>query len=167
MTDTDGSRIRRAGDGDAAAIADIYNEAILTTTSTFDTEPKSVEERLAWLGQHDDRHPVYVLEVDGRVAGWASLTAWSDRTAYAGTAETSFFVHSEFHGRGYGKRLKFALVDAAREIGLHTLIARVAEGSDASVHICRQAGFERIGTMKQVGYKFDRYLDVDVFQLLL
>lgn len=110
---------------------------------------------------------MFVLEVDGRIAGWASLTAWSDRKAYAGTAETSFFVHSSYHGRGYGKRLKLALVDAAREIGLHTLIARVAEGSDASVHICRSAGFERIGTMKQVGHKFGRYLDVDVFQLLL
>jgi phosphinothricin acetyltransferase len=73
--------IRLAQASDAAAIAEIYNEAILTTTATFDTEPKTVEEREQWLQSHDERHPVLVAEVDGRVLGWASLTIWSDRPA--------------------------------------------------------------------------------------
>src|SRR5689334_23168715 len=97
---TDAStKIRRAELADASAIADIYNEAILTTTATFDTEPKSVEDRVQWLQSHDERHPVLVAVVDGTVVGWASLTRWSERRAYDETAETSFYVHSSQRGR--------------------------------------------------------------------
>src|SRR3954465_14725432 len=102
----DSITIRHAVLADAAAIAVIYNEAILTTTATFDTEPKSVDERTQWLKSHDERHPVLVAVVDGRVVGWASLSSWSDRCAYADTAETSFYVHSTYRGRGIGRRLK-------------------------------------------------------------
>ncbi|MCA9049917.1 MAG: GNAT family N-acetyltransferase, partial [Planctomycetaceae bacterium] len=84
MTDLQFS-IRLAEHSDAVAIAEIYNEAIRTTTATFDTEPKSVEDRRQWLEQHDQRHPVWVAEVDGSVVGWASISAWSDRPAYNDT----------------------------------------------------------------------------------
>ena len=73
--------IRRAEIADAPRIAEIYNEAILTTTATFDTEVKSVAEREQWLASHDERHPVLVAVVEGTVVGWASLTRWSDRRA--------------------------------------------------------------------------------------
>src|SRR6187401_518011 len=95
--------IRRAEHADARAIADIYNEAILTTTATFDTEPKSEEERLGWIKAHDERHPVLVALVEGRVVGWASLSRWSERCAYEDTAETSFYVHSSHRGLGIGR----------------------------------------------------------------
>src|SRR5512136_902684 len=94
--------IRRADLADVPAIAEIYNEAILTTTATFDTETKSVEERAQWLKSHDERHPVLVAVVDDRVVGWACLTRWSERRAYDDTAETSFYVHSTHRGRGIG-----------------------------------------------------------------
>ena len=105
--------IRPAQINDAGAIAEIYNEAILTTTATFDTEPKPVEERELWLRSHNERHPVLVAVVDGRVVGWASLTAWSDRPAYADTAETSFYVHSTQRGHGIGRKLKEAIIAEA------------------------------------------------------
>ena len=72
--------IRHSIPGDATAIAEIYNEAIRSTTATFDPEPKTVEDRVRWLEGHDERHPVFVAEVDGRVVGWGALTKWSDRT---------------------------------------------------------------------------------------
>jgi L-amino acid N-acyltransferase len=159
--------IRRAELADAPAIADIYNEAILTTTATFDTEPKSVEERTAWLQAHDDRHPVLVAVVDGKVVGWASLTSWSDRCAYADTAETSFYVHSTHRGRGIGRQLKLAIIDEATRLGFHTLIARVAEGSHESIHLNEATGFTHVGTLKQVGRKFGRLLDVHILQKML
>jgi len=90
MTTSRSVMLRRAVSADAPAIADIYNEAILTTTATFDTEPKSVAEREQWLQSHDERHPVLVAVMDGIVVGWASLTRWSERCAYDDTAETSF-----------------------------------------------------------------------------
>jgi phosphinothricin acetyltransferase len=159
--------IRAAELTDAAAIADIYNEAILTTTATFDTEPKSVEERTAWLQGRGDRHPVLVAIVGARVAGWASLSPWSERKAYDATAETSFYVGSTFRGQGVGRKLKEAIIQEARRLGYHTLIARVAGGSAASVHLNEGAGFVHVGTLKEVGRKFERWLDVHIMQKML
>jgi phosphinothricin acetyltransferase len=159
--------IRLARAIDAVAIADIYNEAIASTTATFDTEPKSEEERLRWLDSHDNRHPVFVAESDGRVIGWAALTKWSDRPAYARTVESSFYVGRQFRGRGIGRALKVRLIEEARRLGFHTILALVAEGSDASIHLNKSVGFTHIGTMKEVGLKFGQRLDVHVMQLML
>lgn len=159
--------IRHAVAGDAAAIADIYNEAIHTTTATFDTEPKTAEDRLQWLNDHDERHPVFVAELDGQIAGWASLTKWSDRPAYYQTAETSFYVGEAFRGRGIGSALKERLIEEGRRLGFHTFLARAAGESLASIHINESFGFRHIGTMKEVGFKFGRRLDVHVMQLML
>jgi L-amino acid N-acyltransferase len=159
--------IRRATLADATAIAEIYNEAILTTTATFDTEPKSVEEREEWLRSHGERHPVLVAELGGRVVGWVSLSRWSDRSAYDDTAETSFYVHSTHRGCGIGRKLKEAIVEEARRLGFHTLIARVAEGSSESLHLNESAGFVHVGTLKEVGRKFGKLLDVHILQKML
>src|SRR5262245_20451560 len=133
--------IRRAELADAPAIAEIYNESILTTTATFDTEVKTVQEREQWLQTHDERHPLLVAVVDGKVVGWSSITQWSDRRAYDATAETSSYVHSTFRGRGIGRQLKTAIIAEARKLGYHTLLARIAQGSDASIHLNEEAGF--------------------------
>lgn len=167
MTATTHVAIRRARLADAPAITDIYNEAILTTTATFDTEPKSVEERTQWLQSHDDRHPVLVAVVDGNVVGWASLTPWSPRRAYDDTAETSFYVHSAHRRSGIGRQLKDALIEEARRLRYHSLIARIAEGSNESLRLNASAGFVRVGTLKEVGRKFGRLLDVHIMQKML
>lgn len=169
MTDrpTAVASIRRAEIADAAAIAGIYNEAILNTTATFDTEPKSIDERRAWLQARSDRHPVLVAEVDGRVAGFAVLNPWSDRAAYDDTAETGLYVHSEYRDRGIGRALKAALIAEARQLGFHALIARITADSEASLHLNREAGFVEVGTLREVGRKFGRLLDVLIMQKLL
>jgi len=95
-------QIRRAELADLEAITEIYNEAILTTTATFDTEPKTGAERLEWFQSHDERHPILVAVLGGRVIGWASLSKWSDRRAYDDTAETSFYVKADCRRRGVG-----------------------------------------------------------------
>lgn len=159
--------IRPAARSDLPAIMEIYNEAIRTTTATFDTEPKTLDERRQWFESHGERHPILVAEWDGRVIGWASLTKWSDRKAYDSTAETSFYVAEQYRGRGAGRELKRCIIEEARRLGYHTLIARVAEGSDASLHLNEQAGFRHVGTLKEVGRKFGRLLDVHMLQLML
>ena len=160
-------QIRQALPADVEAITAIYNEAILTTTATFDTEPKTTAERLEWFKAHDERHPVLVAAVEGTIAGWASLSRWSDRPAYDDTAETSFYVQSKYRGRGIGRMLKEAIIEEARRLHFHTLIARVAEGSQESLHLNESAGFVHIGTMKQVGRKFGKLLDVHILQKML
>ena len=167
MSDSTNVIIRQARPSDATAIAHIYNEAILTTVATFDTEPKTAEERARWLASHDDRHPILVAEVDGAVVGWASLTEWSDRPAYADTAESSFYVHSTHRGRGIGRKLKEAIVDHARRLGYHTLIARITAGSIESLHLNESTGYVHVGTLKEVGRKFGRLLDVHILQKIL
>jgi phosphinothricin acetyltransferase len=159
--------IRRARPSDVEAITAIYNEAILTTTATFDTEPKTLEDRAAWLSAHTACLPVLVAEAEGVVVGWASLSRWSDRPAYDGTVETSFYVAAAHRGRGIGRRLKEATIREARRLGYHTLIARVAEGSAESLHLNEAMGFVHVGTLKQVGRKFGRYLDVHILQKML
>jgi L-amino acid N-acyltransferase len=164
--------IRRATPADVPGISDIYNEAIRTTVATFDTEEKTVEDRERWLRAHDDRHPVLVALVGDRMAGdrvvgWASLTEWSDRCAYADTVEVSCYVHSEFRDQGIGRQLLAAIIDEARRAKHHTVLGRAAEGSDASLHLCQEAGFVVIGTLKEVGRKFGRLLDVHMLQLML
>jgi len=148
-------------------LAEIGDEAILHTTATFDTEPKTVDDRRAWFEAHEPRQPVLVAEEDGVVCGYACLSKWSDRCAYDETAETSFYVKGGFQGRGIGRALKGAIIQAARDLGYHTLLARVAAGSDASLHLNREFGFELVGTMKEVGMKFGRRIDVHLLQLML
>jgi len=160
-------QIRRAVLEDIEPITAIYNEAILTTTATFDTEPKTIAERLEWFKTHDERHPILAATIEGRLVGWASLTRWSDRPAYDDTAETSFYVQSEYRGQGIGRMLKEAIIEEARKLHFHTLIARVAEGSQESLHLNESAGFVHVGTMKEVGRKFGKLLDVHILQKML
>lgn len=156
--------IRPATLDDLKAITAIYNEAILTTVATFDIEPKSEAERAGWLNAHDGRHPVLVAEIERQVVGWASLSKWSDRLAYADTAEISLYIHSSRRGQGIGKQLIAAIVAEGEKAGLHTLIARIAAGNEASVRLHLAAGFERIGVMREVGRKFGQLLDIHLMQ---
>jgi len=158
---------RRATLADVPAITEIYNEAILTTTATFDVEPKTVADREVWLHAHDGRFPVIVGAVGKEIAGWASLTPWSERAAYDDTAETALYVHSTYRGRGIGRELNARIIEEARQLKFHTLIARVTEDSDASIHLNEAAGFILVGTVKEVGRKFGRLLDVHVMQKML
>jgi phosphinothricin acetyltransferase len=108
-----------------------------------------------------------VAVVEGKVVGWSSLNQWSDRRAYDETAETSFYVKSEFRGRGIGRKLKEATITEAKRLGFHSLLARVAQGSEESLHLNYSVGFVLVGTMKEVGQKFGKRLDVHILQKML
>jgi len=158
--------IRSATAADVPAITDIYNDAILRTVASFDTAPKSLNEQAAWFNAHDARHPILVAELDGAVVGWASLSAWSDRCAYADTAEVSLYVAERHRGKGVGRKLLDEIIKEGRRAGLHTVISRIAEGNDVSVHLHESVGFRHIGIMKEVGRKFGGLLDVIMMQLI-
>ncbi len=158
--------IRTAAAEDLPAIVDIYNEAIKTTAATFDTEPKTLAEREEWFRAHGGKWPVIVAAGEGRVLGWASLSRWSGRCAYAGTAELSFYVGSTHRGRGIGRRLAEEIVRRGEEVGLHTLLAVVVDESEVSIHILTLLGFERAGYLREVGRKFGRLLNVHILQLI-
>jgi L-amino acid N-acyltransferase YncA len=156
--------IRKATSDDLAAITEIYNQAILRTTATFDTEPKSLEEQKVWFESHGPKYPVLVAEEDGKVTGWASLSKWSDRCAYSDTAEISLYIDEKKRGKGIGRKLLEAIIREGEKTGIHSIIARIAEGNETSIHLHQSVGFEQIGIMKEVGRKFGRLLDVYLMQ---
>jgi len=159
--------IRPATLEDLDAITEIYNEAILKTVATFDTEPKTLEEQRIWFANHVPKYPILVAERDGIVVGWASLSMWSDRCAYSDTAEISLYVKEGYRGKGIGKRLLEAIIQEGQKAGFHTVIGRIAEGSEVSIHLCESVGFEHIGIMKEVGRKFGKLLDIHLMQKIL
>jgi L-amino acid N-acyltransferase len=158
--------IRPAANHDLDSILNIYNEAVMNTVATFDTEPRSVSQHEDWFRHHGERHPVFVADEEGAVTGWASLSAWSDRRAYDDTAEISLYVRSDRRGRGIGKALMKAMVDAGETQGLHTIIARIAGGNEVSIRLHRSAGFKPIGIMREVGFKFGKRIDVHMMQMI-
>lgn len=154
---------------DAAAIAAIYNHAVLNTTATFDTEPKTPADREAWLAHHALRpqHPVIVAEIDGAVAGWGSFSSWSDRCSYASTVEMSVYIDPAYHRRGIGRALAERLLELAPAIGVHYILGRICTENTASIALTESLGFASIGVMHEVGRKFDRWLDVAMYELLV
>jgi len=159
--------IRRAVPGDAAAIAEIYNHYVAATTATFDEEPKSVVEREQWLIDHGAGHPVMVAVADDRVVGWASLTRWGTRPAYRHTSEVGVYVRHGATGKGIGTRLLGSVIEAAGELQMHALIALVVSDNVGSLELMRRCGFADVGIMREVGFKFGRWLDVVIMELLL
>jgi phosphinothricin acetyltransferase len=158
--------VRRAGEGDAGSILAIYNDAVASTVATFDTEPRSLEGQFEWLREHDPPYVILVGESGGKVIGWASLSRWSDRKAYAETAEVSVYVDARMRGKGVGRRLLARLVEEGARSPFHTLLARVADGNAASLRLHESLGFRPVGVMKEVGFKFGRRIDVHLLQLV-
>lgn len=160
--------IRSASSSDLPAIMDIYHDEVLHGVGTFDTEPLGEERQRAWLAVHDSpRYPLTVDDEGGRIAGWASLKPWSDRRAYARTAEISVYVRRDRRGRGVGRSLLRDMLERGREAGIGVILARIAGENQASLSLFRKAGFRSIGTMRRVGEKFGRVLDVELLDLHL
>ncbi|TMA47656.1 MAG: N-acetyltransferase family protein, partial [Deltaproteobacteria bacterium] len=108
-----------------------------------------------------------VAEESGRVVGWGSLSAWSDRCAYARAAEVSVYVHQDHRGHGIGRALLADLIARGRAAGLGVLLARIESSGAASLALHRALGFQPIGTMRRVGEKSGRLLDVELLDLHL
>jgi L-amino acid N-acyltransferase len=158
--------IRKAGIQDLRAITEIYNQAVLHTTATFDTGTKTVEEQRVWYDKHGAKYPILVAEEDKNVVGWASLSAYSDRCAYSDTAEASIYITEGKQHKGLGRQLSEAILKAGKDAKLHTIILRIAEGNAASLKLAKSLGFKDVGTMKEVGKKFGKLLDVYIMQLI-
>ncbi len=159
--------LRRAVNADAEAIRQIYNAEVLTSTVTFDLVERSLADQVAWLAARDGAHAVLVCEDGGDVIGFGSLSVYRDRPAYRTTVEDSIYVHRDHQGKGVGRMLLDRLVDTARDHGFHAMIGRIVGGHLASIALHQKCGFEIVGTEKEVGRKFGKWLDVVVVQKLL
>jgi phosphinothricin acetyltransferase len=159
--------IRPATLADLAAIREIYNYYVSNSTCTFQLEPEAEETRAAWFENRSPVHPVTVATLDDVVLGWAALSPWNSRCGYARTVEASVYVRQDSHRRGLGRSLLVDLMARARALGHHTIIGGTCTEQAASLALQEALGFVPVGCLKQVGFKFGRWLDVVYTQFLL
>jgi phosphinothricin acetyltransferase len=161
--------IRPATEADLQRILDIYNDAILTTTATWDEAPWTMERRREWWKDHaaDPTTPVLVADCAGEVAGFSYLSWYRPKSGYRFTREDTVYVDPLFHGQGLGRALLGALMDEARRLGMHAVIASIEASNEASIALHRSFGFEMVGTEREVGFKFNRWLDSVYMEALL
>jgi len=160
-------KIRKAKENDIKDITKIYNEAILKTNVTFDIKEKTEKEIKKWFKDHGSNNPILVSEKDKKVVGWAALSKYDSKKAYSKTAEISIYVLEKYQGQGIGKSLMREILKEGEKAGIHAVIARITKGNDISIHLHEEFGFEKIGTLKEVGKKFGKILDVHIFECLL
>jgi L-amino acid N-acyltransferase YncA len=160
--------LRLAERRDAAAIRDIYNVEVAESTVTFDMVPRTLDEQVAWIDEHSGGHPAIVAVAgDGTVVGFGSLSPYKDRPAYSTTVEDSVYVHRDHRRSGLGKLMLEELLRLGRDHGFHAVIARIVGDHDASIALHTGGGFEHVGVEREVGRKFNRWLDVVELQRLL
>jgi len=157
---------RMASPEDAEAIRTIYNHEVEYSAVTFDLRPRSLDEQRAWLRDRSGAHSVVVAEVDGRVAGFASLSPFRTKPAYKTSVENSIYVAESHRGEGIGDVLLGELCDLADRHGFHAMFARIVDANGASIALHLKHDFFDVGTEVQVGRKFGRWLDVKVMQRL-
>lgn len=161
--------IRPATTADLPGILEIYNDAVLNTTATYDYEPRTLEHRTQWFEERQrDNFPVFVaVDATGRVVGWSALNPFHARCGYRFTSENSIYVAADQRGKGVGKLLLAPLLEAAQTRGLHAIIAAIDATNEASLRLHAAFGFERVGHFKETGFKFGRWLDVVYMQKLI
>jgi len=159
--------VRVARLDDAESMRAIYNVEVQTSTVTFDLVPRSLADQRAWLAARSGAHTALVAVEDGEVIGFGSLSPYKDRPAYATSVEDSVYIHQDHQGKGVGRMLLTALVAAAEASGFHAVFARIVGGHEASIGLHAALGFEIVGTEREVGRKFGRWLDVVVMERLL
>jgi phosphinothricin acetyltransferase len=159
-----GQHVRDATEADLPAVAEIYAYETHFSYSTFETEERPLR---AWAHKLRGHYPFLVAEEDGTVLGYAYASEFRDRPAYHRTVETSVYVHRDARGRRLGSMLYDALLARVSADGYHTALALIALPNDPSVRLHERAGFTHAGTMREVGDKQDRMIDVGVWQRML
>lgn len=159
--------IRAIRPEDASQICTIYNYYIENTIVTFEETPVSESEMKSRIVQTIQKHPWIVYEQDGVIIGYAYASEWKSRCAYKYSVETTVYLKSDAKGHGIGSILYGELIRLLREKNLHAAIGGIALPNEASVVLHEKFGFEKIGQFKQVGYKFDTWIDVGYWELIL
>lgn len=148
---TDRMIIRDAVESDLAAVIDIYNAAVATRISTAQLEPVTFVERRDWLRDHSpDRHPFWVLEMDGKVGGWLTFKSFLPRCAYRGTAELSVYVDARFRRRGIARKLLEEAIERAPALEINAMVGLIFAHNEPSLKLFSRLGFERWGLLPRI-----------------
>jgi phosphinothricin acetyltransferase len=160
--------IRVATADDLPQMLDIYNEIIANTTAVFQYDPHTIEMRKEWFEKKEEEgYPVFVAEEDNIIVGFSTIGQFRNWQAYKYSVENSVYVKAGHRGRGISKLLLQPLIDSAKKMGMHTIIAGIVADNEASLALHKQFGFVEVAHFKEVGYKFEKWLDLKFLQLMI
>nr|WP_297460247.1 GNAT family N-acetyltransferase [uncultured Halomonas sp.] len=162
--------LRQADTNDAVALVEIYNHYITSSIATFEEQPITPAEMASRLvGVQDAGLPWWVAldEATGTISGYAYATRWKPRSAYRHSVEASVYLADGMIGRGLGRRLASAVLKSLDECGIHVVLAGIALPNPASVALHEALGFEKVAHLRDVGRKFERWIDVGYWQRVL
>jgi L-amino acid N-acyltransferase YncA len=160
--------IRPAEEKDLDGVLEIYNDAILNTTAIYNYLPYTRKDIEQWYtDKKTAKHPVFVAIVDDSVAGFTSYGQFRLRPAYKYSVEHSVYVHPNFRGRGIAKKLLLEIIEAAKQNNIHAIVAGIDADNKVSIGLHRQFNFAIVGNIKEVGYKFGKWLDLTFMELVL
>lgn len=158
--------IRNVLDHDASQIASIYNHYIKESTHTFETTVIDETEMLKRIKSIRTNYPFIVFEKDKQIIAYAYASTWKTRQAYDLTVESSVYVDAAHHGKGIATSLYAVLLDQLKKKGIHSVLAGISMPNDSSIHLHEKFGFVYSGTLKEVGLKFGKWVDVAYWNLL-
>ena len=162
------SIIRKATVDDLPGILEIYNHAIINTTAVYSEQPHTLDMRLAWYNDRiSNGFPVFVAEINGTIAGFGTFAHFRAWPCYRYTVEHSVYVHINHRGKGLSKLLIRPLIDRAREMRLHAMIAGIDGENEVSYRLHQSFNFVEVAHFKEVGFKFGRWLDLKFMELIL
>lgn len=159
--------IRLATDADLPAINEIHSHYVTYSTSTYQLEPLTLDDRRAWFSNRPAIHPVTVAEQRGKVVAWGSLGPFRMLAGYKTTVEDSIYVHPDHVRQGIGLLLLEDQVQRSKQLGLHSIIAVIDSTQSGSLHLHQKCGFAEVGRMEQLARKFDEWRDVVFLQVIV
>lgn len=160
--------VRHAEEMDLLQLLDIYNDIILNTTAVYDYEPHSLEMRKQWFeSKKQQGFPIFVAEEAAAIVGFSSIGPFRAWAAYKYSVENSVYVKASERGRGIGKLLMPPLIESAKNVKVHTIVAGIDATNEVSIRLHKHFGFEEVAHFKEVGWKFGRWLDLKFLQLIV
>jgi L-amino acid N-acyltransferase YncA len=163
-------KIRKAEIKDLNSINEIYNYYVMNSTCTYQTEPESIESRIEWFSSpviDREKYPVIVCELHDEVIGWASISPFNKRTGYKLTVQDSIYIRNDMLNKGIGSMLLKELIRLSKSIGYHSIIAGISSDQEPSIKLHEKFNFKKSAHLKEVGFKFNKWLDVVYFQLII
>jgi phosphinothricin acetyltransferase len=159
--------IRQANSSDASQIVSIYNYYVINTIITFQMVPITKDSMSIKIAKTKERYPWIVFEENDEILGYAYATEWKPRGAYKNSVESTIYLKPNHSGKGIGSALYKELISQLKKLDIHSIIGGIGQPNQASIALHEKLGFKKVAHFKEIGYKFDQWVDVAYWQLII